>query len=92
MVLRLNNKLHDLIQNKLKVAQLKDNISNIKGKFGDYTSDINDAHIVVGAKKARTRFLISYNLKHYKIEKIKQDLNIIIVTPAKLLQYLRSLE
>lgn len=37
------------------------------------------------------RFLITYNLSDYKIERIKDELGIIIITPGQLLQYLRSL-
>ncbi|TSC86082.1 MAG: Uncharacterized protein G01um101416_732 [Microgenomates group bacterium Gr01-1014_16] len=63
-------------------------ISNIK-KYSIYSTDPNDAHIVAGAHQAKARFLITYNLKHYRIEKIKQDMNIIVMTPGTFLQYLR---
>lgn len=49
---------------------------------------LDDAHIIAGTKKAK--FLITYNLRHFKIDKIKADLGIIILTPADFLQYLRS--
>ncbi len=63
-------------------------IDNVK-KYSTYSIDPNDAHIVAGADQAKVRFLITYNLKHYKIDKIKRDLNIIIMTPGMFLQYLR---
>ena len=63
-------------------------ITNIK-KYSIHSSDVNDAHIVAGAHQAKVKFLITYNLKHYKIDKIKRDLNIIIMTPGMFLQYLR---
>lgn len=91
---RLNikkNKLALLLKRKFKVVKLSEDLDKIKEKFINYTSDADDSHIVVGAKKAKVRFLISYNIKDYKQEKISKDFNIIVITPAKLLQYLRSI-
>lgn len=59
-------------------------------EFADYVTDGEDAHIVSGAKSAKAKFLITYNSKHYKIDKIKQDFGIIVLTPAMFLQWLRS--
>lgn len=84
------SKLDQLIEDKLKVVKIKKKLEQIKGEFGDYTKDPNDAHIIAGATEAKVRFLISYNIKHYKVERIKQDFDIVVTTPAKLLQYLRS--
>ncbi len=63
-------------------------IDNVK-KYSIYSIDPNDAHIVAGADQGKVKFLITYNLKHYKIDKIKRDLNIIVMTPGMFLQYLR---
>ncbi len=63
-------------------------VNSVK-KYAIYSLDPNDAHIVAGADQSGARFLITYNLKHYKIDKIKQDLDIIIMTPGTFLQYLR---
>ena len=63
-------------------------IDNFK-KYSVYSTDPNDAHIVAGAHQVKVKFLITYNLKHYKIEKIKRNLNIIVMTPGIFLQYLR---
>lgn len=64
----------------------------VKGveKYKTYSLDPNDAHIVAGAHQSGVGFLITYNLRHYKTDKIKQDLNIITMTPGTFLQYLRS--
>lgn len=83
--------LNNLIKKQFKIVKVTDDISKIKKVFGQYTSDPNDAHIIAGVVQARARFLISYNVKDYKTDKIKQDLNIIVTTPANFLQYLRSL-
>lgn len=63
-------------------------IHNFK-KYSVYSTDPNDAHIVAGAHQAKVNFLITYNLRHYRVERIKQDLNIIVMTPGIFLQYLR---
>lgn len=69
---------------KLEIINIKD----IK-KYSAYSLDPNDAHIIAGADQSKSRFLITYNLRHYKIDKIKQDLDIIVTTPGTFLQYLR---
>lgn len=94
VVKRLNieeDKLKTLTYERLKMVTLKESIGKIKEKYREYTLDTNDAHIVAGAVMAKTEFLISYNIKHFKIEKIKRDFNIKVTTPANFLQYLRSL-
>ena len=58
--------------------------------YSKYTLDPNDRHIIAGAVSSGTKFLISYNLKHFQIEAIKRDLNLIVLTPAHFLQFLRS--
>ena len=64
--------------------------TSLKKIYGGYVSDIKDIHIVAGAVISKADFLISYNLKHYHQDKIKQDFKIILLTPARFLQYLRS--
>ena len=83
--------LDDLIKNRFNVVQLKEKPKELKELYGHYTSDPNDCHVVAGAKVAKVEFVISYNIKHFKVDKIKQDFNIILTPPAQLLQYLRSL-
>lgn len=58
--------------------------------YSKYTLDPNDRHIIAGADSSGTKFLISYNLKHFRIETIKRDFNINTLTPAQFLQFLRS--
>jgi len=90
--LEINNKetIH-LLDTRLSKIELIDNISEIKTQFSDYVTDINDAHIVAGANQGKVQFIITYNTKHFKSDKIKNDLDIIVTTPANILQYLRSL-
>lgn len=50
------NKLHNLVQKRLKTVRLTSDLTKIKKDFEDYTSDPNDAHIVAGAAKAKAKF------------------------------------
>lgn len=59
-------------------------------KYLEYVNDSNDAHIIAGAHQAKTKFLITYNLKDYQLEEIKADFDILILTPGQYLQRLRS--
>ena len=86
------DKLQLLIEKSFDLIELKQTLDQIKKEFGNYITDIDDAHIVLGAKESKARFLITYNIKHYKVEKIKQDFSILIMTPGQFIQYLRSLQ
>lgn len=83
-------KVNDLFKRKIEIVHLGNDLKKIKEKFADYVADRNDAHVVAGAVKAKAQFLISYNLRHYKANKVKTDFNILLMTPAMFLQYLRS--
>lgn len=85
-----SNMLKTLIGKNLEVVKLSESVNEIKKSFNQYVLDENDAHIVVGAKSAKADFLITYNIKDFKIEKVKQDLGIVILTSGNFLQYLRS--
>lgn len=86
-----------LNENKLKqtlaiinVQNIKQSLSEIKHSFHHLTTDENDTHIIAGAVASKARFLLTYNLKHYRQELIKREFNLIILTPAQFIQYLRS--
>lgn len=81
-----------LVRRRFKVVKLEETVAEIKDKYKEYVYDINDTHIVAGAKASKARFLISYNIKDFNLNKIKNDFNVIVMTPGKLLQYLRSLQ
>ncbi|MEK7159895.1 MAG: PIN domain-containing protein [Patescibacteria group bacterium] len=95
VVIRLdirNDMLTTLIKNNLEVVILLESLPKIKESFKQYVLDENDAHILAGAKAAKADFLITYNVKDFKIDKIKKDLNILTLTPGNFLQYLRSIQ
>lgn len=84
--------LTTLIENNLEIVVLSESLPSIKESLGQYVLDENDAHILAGAKAAKAGFLITYNIKDFKIDKIKKDLNILTLTPGNFLQYLRSIQ
>lgn len=82
--------LETLIDKRFEVFRLVKDLEKIKKEYGQYVTDINDAHIVAGASESGVKYLISYNLKHFKKDKIKDELGLILLTPALFLQYWRS--
>ena len=83
--------LKKLAKRRFTILQLGKTPEEMKKQFSDYVLDIDDAHIVAGAVRAKVQFLISYNTKHFKGDKLKENFNIILSTTANFLQYLRSL-
>ena len=73
---------------KLQCAEV---LLGVNRGMNKYTRDANDSHIVAGAKMAKAQFLVTYNTKHFQVEKIQDELGITVLPPAFLLQYLRSL-
>lgn len=90
--LRLNKKtLNKLIKQKFHIIEIIKSLEEIKKHYHKFTNDINDTHIIAGAEKGKAKFLISYNTKHFYEEKIMRYFDINLITPARLIQYLRSL-
>lgn len=85
------DQFEDLVSKRFTTINLEGSIVGIKDLYGDYTNDPDDAHIVAGAAAAKANFLITYNLRDYKVDKIKKHFGILCLTPAQFLQYLRSL-
>ena len=86
------DKLKNLLRQRFKKIYIKENLTEIKLGYSEYTIDSDDTHIVAGARQSKANFLISYNTGHFKIDKIKQAFNMTVMTPAVFLQYLRSLD
>ena len=61
-------------------------------KYGKFVFDEKDSHVVAGANRAKSKFLLTHNFKHYQVNKIKAELGIIVLKPGNFLQYLRSLD
>ena len=86
-----NEALERLVKKQFYITSLKTDLKKIEEKYKDYVMDINDSHIIAGVVKSKVKFLITYNLRHFNVDKIKRDFDILIMTPARFLQYLRSL-
>ena len=87
----VQKRLDTLIKMRFKAVRLKASLDRIKIEYNDYVKDAGDAHIIAGAVKSGARFLISYNLRDFRTDRIKRDFGLICLKPAQLLQYLRSL-
>ena len=83
--------IEKLLEKRFTKIILQYSLKEIKLRYKVYVTDIDDAHIVAGAEKGNVRFLISYNIKDFNVNKIKEDFGILVMTPAQFLQYLRSL-
>ena len=66
------------------------NLPKIQKTFGMFVTDIHDAHIIAGAKAVKAQFLVTYNLRHFRRDAIREQLGIIVIPPAHLLQHLRG--
>lgn len=93
VIKRLNlaeDKLKILKKEKLIVIKLKKSLKQIRSDYKNYVKDLNDAHIVDGAVESKSDFVITYNIRHFEINKIKEKYSIQLMTPGNFLQYLRS--
>lgn len=84
-----SSRANSLISQCKKIT-LESKRKTLEKNYAKHASDINDTHIVAGAVKSGSKFLVTYNLKHYNIELIKRDFDIIVLIPGLFLQYLRS--
>jgi predicted nucleic acid-binding protein len=84
-------KLQKVISTRFASVKINQSYEKVQEQFAHYVRDVDDAHIVAGAKVAKVTFLVSYNTRHFESEKLKRDFKIILLTPGWFLQYLRSL-
>ena len=85
-----DNKLKIVTKKRFKIIRIVENLKKIKIRYRIFTKDLNDTHIVAGAVESKANFLITYNIKDFEINKIKEKFNIKIMTPGTFLQFLRS--
>ena len=79
-----------ILDKNTKTSVLRGSLKSFKKEYGQFVRDEDDAHIVAGAHKSKSKFLLTYNAKHYDIDKIKAELGITVIKPGNFLQYLRS--
>ncbi len=87
-----SDRLEKVLKEKFKKVKIKLSQKEILNNFGDYAYDFEDAHIICGAKEAKAKFLITFNIKDYKLQKIYDELGIRVLVPGELLEYLRNLD
>ena len=80
------------LKKRLFLVKLVEPLVAIKKRYGSYVTDPTDAHILAGNVKSLARILITYNHRHFRRDRIKTNLGIILMTPGEYLQYLRSLQ
>lgn len=85
-----SERLDDLIKRRCEPVHIKSELTDIRKKYARYVSDESDAHVVAGSVEAGAHYLFTYNLKDYNLQKIKEDFDIIIMTPGMFLQFLRN--
>jgi len=77
----------------IKTISLSLTKKEILTTYRDFVHDETDAHVVAGASKERlVGFLLTHNLRHYKVDMIKTKLGILVIKPGNFLQYFRSQE
>lgn len=84
--------LQSILKENVYVTKLKIDNKKAKNKFKKYVNDLEDSHIVAGAVGSKANFILTFNLKHFNINEIKEKFKINILTPGNFLQYLRSIK
>lgn len=77
-----------------KIEQVSINLTkeDIVKKFKRYVFHEEDSHVVAGAHESKSKFLLTHNIKHYKVNKIRNKLEAMVIKPGNFLQYLRSVD
>ncbi len=90
--LNLDSKDTNQLLKKTKLTTFGLTKGSVLERYKDYVFDENDSHIIAGAHNAKVRFLLTHNLRHYRVDKINTQLGIIVLKPGNFLQYLRSVD
>ena len=77
---------------KIEIVSLGLSKKDVLEGYAKFVLDVNDSHVVAGAFLSKSRFLLTHNLKHYRVDKIGAGLGVLVLKPGNFLQYLRSLE
>ena len=89
--LKIKNQKVLRVFGSVKLISIKLTKQEILKNYQKYVFDEEDSHVVAGAKISQARFLLTHNLKHYKVDDISANLGIIVLRPGSFLQYLRSI-
>lgn len=81
---------NSLLKRQFKPVQLDPDPQKVQSRFGQYVFDPLDAHVVAGAHKSHSPILVTFNIRHFQLDKIKQELEILIQNPSQFVQSLRN--
>ncbi len=73
----------------MKVVKINLDKERVVEKYLPFVLDAADSHVSAAAHKAKASFLLTHNTKHYRADKIKDNLQIITLKPGLFLQHLR---
>lgn len=89
---RFRNKDVETILKHLSLKKVSLKKEKLEEIYSGYVMDTKDTHVLSSAKESKTKFLLTHNIKHFRVEKINNDFGIIVIKPGNFLQYLRSQE
>ena len=70
----------------LKIVSVNATKEDVLKSYQEYVFDREDSHVVAGAKKSKSKFLLTHNIKHYNVNKINSDLGIKVIKPNNFFQ------
>lgn len=79
-----------IILKKVQIFSLYLSKGKLLKKYSKYVFDEEDSHVIAGAHISKSEFLLTHNMRHYCVAKIRNDLGIKVMKPGEFLQYLRS--
>lgn len=90
--LNIDSERPERVLKKINVTSLNLTKKEVLEKYNKFVFDKKDSHVVAGANRAKSKFLLTHNLRHYRVNKINAELGILVLKPGNFLQYLRSLD
>lgn len=88
--LKIDKSEFEKVKNSFEMVEIDER--GVGKNFKNLVWDLDDAHIIFAASESKAKFLLSYNLKHFKVEEIKKKLGIVVLTPGKFVHFLRSVD
>lgn len=89
--LNIDNQNTNSTLKKIKIISLGISKKVLLKNYAEYVIDEKDTHVVAGARKSKSKFLLSHNSRHYKVNKIENAIGVLVIKPGNFLQYLRSI-
>lgn len=86
----INQSAVQTILEQTKITPLFLSKEKLLKTYSKYVFDEEDSHVVAGAHISKSDFLLTHNMRHYNVIRIKNDLGIKVMRPGDFLQYLRS--